>query len=245
MSDGWNSPDAPGAAGVFGTDRAVDLYSRRMQDPKLFPQEREAIDRYFTPGSTVLDVGCGAGRVSAILNDEGFDVTGIDVSEPLVDKARSLCPEVDFQVGSITDPDFAPETFDYIVFSWFGIDYLSPKAERIRAFREMYRLLNPAGMLLFSTHNSWHPLVPVSVRNLGEGIKDIFDLYLRSENRSRIGSRYKIERVPLGDVEIYLGNPIHHWCQLRRCGFTPIDIVGRHDGPLRLFERDPHFVAKK
>ncbi len=51
--------------------------------------------------------------------------------------------------------------------------------------------------------------------------------------------------VTLGEVEIYLTNPIRQWIQLRKCGFTPIDVVGERDGAGRFFQRDPHFVAKK
>lgn len=231
---------------LFLTEAAVELYSERMEDPRLFPQEEKAVDQYFTDfRGSVLDVGCGVGRVSALLNERGFDVTGIDVSEPLVEKARSLFPELEFRVGDIRNTDFRSQSFDYIVFSFFGLDYILPKIERIAALREMYRLLKPAGILLFSTHNSWHPFVPLSLRDLGLGLKDIFDLYVREKNHGHYISRYKIERVTLGDVEIYLSNPIHQWIQLRKCGFTPIDVIGKNEGISRFFERHTHYVAKK
>lgn len=244
-----HSHDIDGSAksgGLFTTDDSVDLYTERIQDPTWFPQEQEAVERYFTDtDGSVLDVGCGVGRVSHLLHERGFNVTGIDISEPLVRKGRSLFPELDFYIGDIRDSPFDSETFDYVVFSYYGLDYILPRDERIKALREIRRVLKPAGILVFSSHNSWHPLVPLSIRNFALGLKDIVDLYLRKKNRKRMFSRYKVESVTLGDVEIYLSNPIHQWLQLRKCGLTPIDVVGKRDGVLRFFERDPHYVAKK
>jgi len=232
--------------GLFTNDDAIELYRKRISDPELFPQEQKAIERYFTDTNTsVLDIGCGVGRVSYLLHERGFDVTGIDISEPLVEEARSLFPEIDFHIVDIRDTNFNSEAFDYATFSWFGLDYVLPKAKRIEVLREIQRVLKPSGILIFSSHNSWHPLLPFSVNNLRRAVADVVDLYFQEKNRSRIFSRYKIESVPLGEVEIYLSNPVHQWLQLRKCGFTPIDVVGERDGILRFFERDPHYVAKK
>ena len=219
---------------LFTTGDAVARYTGRISDSELFPQERKAITRYFTDtDASVLDVGCGVGRISHLLHERGYDVTGVDVSEPMVEKARSLFPEITFRVEDIRGTSFDSKSFDYIVFSYYGLDYVLPKAERVKALREIYRLLKPAGILVFSSHNSWY---------VG---RDVAELYLSEKNRDRIFSRRKIESVPLGEVEIYLSNPIHQWLQLRKCGFTLLDVVGKRDGFLRFFERDPHYIAKK
>lgn len=234
------------SSGLFGTDEAVELYRERIRDPELFLEERKAIERYFTDtGGSVLDVGCGVGRVSHLLHERGFDVTGIDVSEPLVEQAESLFPEIDFAVEDVRDVPFDSSTFDYVVFSFYGLDYVLPKAEREKALREIYRVLKPGGILTFSSHNNWHVLFPLSVDDLHRVANDVVDLYLRKKNRKRLFSRYKWESVPLGELEIYLSNPIHQWLQLRKCGFTLLDVVGKRDGAARLFERGPYYVAKK
>lgn len=231
---------------LFTTPEAVNLYTRRLQNSSLFPGEKKAIDRYFIDtDATVLDVGCGTGRVSSILHERGFDVVGIDISEPLVRTARSIHSEIEFLVEDIRDTSFDTATFEYVIFSYFGIDYQISEAARREALREIRRLLKPSGVLVYSTHNSWHPLLPLSLRDLAMAAKDVVNLYLRGKNRRRIGSRYKFERVTLGELEIYLANPVHHWIQLRKCGFTPLDVIGKRDDRLRFFERQPHFVAKK
>lgn len=230
------------AEAVFASDEAVDLYTDRVQSDGLFLRERKAIDRFFTKsGGSVLDVGCGTGRVSHILSDEGFEVTGIDISEPLVNEARSLFPDVEFRVANVTDTDFESETFDYVIFSYYGLDYVLPKSNRIEALREIYRLLKPGGFFVFSSHNTWYLLDDVIRRDRS----DLKDLYLSRKNAGRLFSRYKRESVPLGELEIYMSNPLHQWIQLRKCGFTLVDIVGRRESRFRIFERNPHYVAKK
>jgi len=238
--------DQSGAGSLFATDDAVGLYTDRVRDPSLFPQEREAVDRYFTEdGASVLDIGCGAGRVSHLLDERGFDVTGIDVSRPLVERARTLFPDIDFRVADVRDPPFEAASFEYAVFSFFGLDYVLPQPERVQALRQIRRVLKPSGIFVFSSHNSWHPLVPLSVADFRRGVGDVLDLYLREENHGRIGTPYKIESVPLGEVEIYLSNPVRQWLELRKQGFTLVDVVGERDDVFRFFERDPHYVAKK
>jgi len=172
-------------------------------------------------------------------------VTGIDVSEPLVEKARSLFPDVEFRVGDVRDTDFESASFDYAVFSYYGLDYLLPKAERVAALRELYRVLKPSGIVAFSSHNNWSPLVPLSVGDLRRAVGDVGDFYKKPKNHARLFSRYKFETVPLGELEVYLSNPLHQWLQLRKCGFTLLDVIGERESVARFFERDTHYVAKK
>lgn len=230
------------AEDVFSNEAAVDLYTDRVKTDGLFEQEEKAVERFFTKsGGTVLDVGCGVGRVSHRLDERGFEVTGIDVSEPLVERARSLFPEIEFRVENVTDTDFPSESFDYAVFSFYGLDYVLPKRQRIEALKEIYRVLKPGGFLVFSTHNSWY-LLPDLLFGDRSYVKD---LLLTPKNVTRLFRRYKFESVPLGELEIYLSSPLHQWTQLRKCGFTPMSLVGRRDNVLKLFEYDTHYVAKK
>src|SRR5262249_4116860 len=53
------------------------------------------------PVNRVIEVGCGAGPLTAALLDAGFDVTGIDVSAELLRIAQASCPGARFLVGSI------------------------------------------------------------------------------------------------------------------------------------------------
>ena len=55
------------------------------------------------PVQRVVDVGCGAGPLTAVLADAGFQMTGIDVSGDLLRLARTACAAADYIEGTIYD----------------------------------------------------------------------------------------------------------------------------------------------
>ena len=72
------------------------------------------------PGS-VLDAGCGTGRVAIELDRRGVDVVGVDVDERMLAEARSKAPRVPWILGDLSDVtvagpgDDAPREFDVVV----------------------------------------------------------------------------------------------------------------------------------
>jgi SAM-dependent methyltransferase len=68
-----------------------------------------------TPGSTVLDYGCGAGYVCSLFAELGYDVTGLDISPTALEIAHRREPRVTF-VEATADGTlpFADDTFDVI-----------------------------------------------------------------------------------------------------------------------------------
>jgi len=54
------------------------------------------IDRFFIRGAACTDIGCGIGRDSRWLLQQGYQVTGIDAAEQMLFEARQRCPGVPF-----------------------------------------------------------------------------------------------------------------------------------------------------
>ena len=91
------------------------------------------------PGAKLLDIASGPGYVAATAKLRRWSPIGIDFSEAMVAKARSLYPEIDFRVGDAEALDFAEGEFDCAVMN-FGILHLArPDAAVCEACRVLRR----------------------------------------------------------------------------------------------------------
>ncbi|TGQ65117.1 MAG: class I SAM-dependent methyltransferase [Mesorhizobium sp.] len=99
----------------------------------------------------VLDVGCGAGASSLALAARvgpGGKVLGVDISEPLIDRARALAPQDTpalFRVADASSAELPEGPFD-ILFSRFGVMFFD---DPTGAFTHMRRALQPGGRVAF------------------------------------------------------------------------------------------------
>lgn len=103
------------------------------------------------PGHRVLDVGCGAGTTTLALGRRvapGGSVTGVDISPPLIQLARSRPTggsRVEFLLDDASRAPFEPGSFDR-VFSRFGVMFFD---DPTAAFGHLRRALRPGGRLAF------------------------------------------------------------------------------------------------
>jgi len=113
-------------------------------------------------GERVLDIGCGAGASSlalAALVGAGGQVLGVDISEPLIGRARALVPldtPALFQVADASSAELPEGAFD-VLFSRFGVMFFD---DPVGAFAHMRRALRPGGRVAFvcwrgAAENDW------------------------------------------------------------------------------------------
>ncbi|MEX0370618.1 MAG: class I SAM-dependent methyltransferase [Tateyamaria sp.] len=80
-------------------------------------------------GGRVLDLGCGAGEpIARWFKAEGFSVTGVDFSTPMLDIARARWPDGDWRQADMRDFDLG-ETFDGII-AWNSFFHLTGDDQR-------------------------------------------------------------------------------------------------------------------
>jgi len=94
---------------------------------------------------TLLHLGCGGGHNDHTLKDY-FKVTGIDISEPMLELAGRLNPEVDYHQGDMRSVRLG-KTFDAVV----GLDslaYMQTEEELRGVFETAYLHLKPGGVFL-------------------------------------------------------------------------------------------------
>ena len=104
-------------------------------------------------GAAVLDVGCGAGVPVARELSQRFSVTGVDMAETMIDRARQNVPAATFIHKDIMLVDFPPSHFDAVV-AFYSIFHL-PREEHTELFRRIYRWLKPAGYFI-GTLSFWN-----------------------------------------------------------------------------------------
>lgn len=164
--------------------------------------------------SKILDLGCGRGRHSINLNKRGYKVTGIDLSEQAIAKARQKAEDmglenIRFEVRDMRNP--LPETFDAVVnlFTTFG--YFKSDEENASVLDSVTEMLEPGGIFVLDYLNA--PKVRETYRPSDEGeFQGIqYDIRRYISNNSIIkeiefsgdqvgGSKKYAERVKLYDL---------------------------------------------
>src|SRR3954454_10926883 len=107
----------------------------------------EELAQLLSPGARVLDLGCGAGVPAALdLAQRGFDVTGVDISEVQIDRARRLVPAATFVPADMIEWQPAPNSFDAII-SLYALIHVPLQDQRLLIPR-LRRWLVDGGYLL-------------------------------------------------------------------------------------------------
>lgn len=138
----WNGP-----GGHHWVERQL------RQDMVLAPVSEALLGRAaIQPGETAIDIGCGCGATSFELAERvGADgrVIGIDISAPMLERARELTPPgapVEFVLADATVHPFVSHSADLLV-SRFGVMFF---AEPAVSFANMRKALRPSGRLAFA-----------------------------------------------------------------------------------------------
>ena len=102
---------------------------------------RETAASVVGPGDEVLDVCCGTGDLALAAAEVGGVVTGLDFSEPMLERARAKAPEIEWVSADALALPFAGGSFDAVTIG-FGLRNL---ANAERGLEEMRRVLRPGG----------------------------------------------------------------------------------------------------
>ncbi len=145
------APEVQQAMNAYWTERSVP-YDEYQERPERRDVDRAAwrqvwTDALGTEPLDVLDVGTGSGYVARVLADLGHRVTGIDLAEGMLERARAHAAQMAapprFELGDAVAPPFAPASFDALVNRYVMWTLREPD----RALSTWFDLLRPGGTL--------------------------------------------------------------------------------------------------
>ncbi len=98
------------------------------------------------PRARVLDLGCGNGVPATRLLADHFNVTGVDISDVQIERARELVPNATFLRADIADVELSAGSFDAVV-SFFALIHI-PIQEQPEILQRIADWLTTGGLLL-------------------------------------------------------------------------------------------------
>lgn len=135
-------------------DKVADEYARHIYDELQHkPLDCSLLDRFADSvrnAGIVCDLGCGPGHIARYLRGRGARVCGMDLSQGMIEQARRLNPEIDFNPGDMRALTVNDNAWAGIA-AFYSIVNL-PASDVDQSVREMMRALMPGGRLLLSFH---------------------------------------------------------------------------------------------
>src|SRR5262249_41184271 len=139
-----------------------DIYADRSVYGRIYQERAQRAIAYvnglgLSPGTPVLEIGCGPGIITTTLARTGVTVCAIDSLPEMVEQARAMADRAGVgargsaPVGHIDNLPFADASFDVVVL--IGVtEWLVSLSEPLR---EICRVLKPGGHLIISADNNW------------------------------------------------------------------------------------------
>ncbi len=216
----------------FG-EEYLELYPHRDQEEAGRAIELILSRSDLAPGSLVLDLACGAGRHSAVLASLGRRTVGLDLSMPLLSRARHRASgAMGFIRGDMRLLPFEDETFDAAINLFTSFGYFSHDSQHETVIHEVARVLKPGATFVLDYLNTpWviDTLVSTERQELGTHVALI-------ERRITEDSRFVEKTIRLEDdgrsfterVRLFTGGELIR--MFVTAGFDVMQTFGDYDG---------------
>ena len=142
----------------FESDAVVEHYAEAAARIGLWRSEEKLFTHLLQPEDTILELGCGAGRIAFGLYELGYHhLMATDYAKAMVARARQMAIVLEYripmQVADATALKFEDASFDAAIFGFNGLMQIPGAAARERALGEIHRVLRPGGWFVFTSHD--------------------------------------------------------------------------------------------
>lgn len=100
----------------------------------------------------ILDVCCGTGNVAGLLQERGYDMTGLDGSMLMLDYAKENAPSVDFIHADARNFKLK-KTFQAVTCLFDSINHLLNEEDVLQVFKNVYEHLEENGIFVFDVNS--------------------------------------------------------------------------------------------
>lgn len=161
--------------------------------------ERNNFCKQLSQNAKILDAGCGSGRDVLFFVNQGFDVTGIDLSDKLLEIAKNNGKRAKFVKQDIRKPVFPENSFDGIwcCASLLHLNYHEAK----KTLSNFYKILKPNGLLVLIVKEGFGECI----ESLGKlPHQNRYTTFFQEEELKKIvcGAGFKVDNIYVFDEKI-------------------------------------------
>lgn len=161
-----------------------DVKTMPWYEEKLDHDVKDEIISCSLNSRNFLDLGTGPGTQAIQLSKYGFNVTGTDISNSAIEKAKKLSDNVDFLVDNVLDSKFSEKKFDFIFDR--GVFHVFEKDQRTQYLSQITRILNDGGVLFLKCMSKEEKNLPDDGMPYKFSKQDIEDFF---------SSHFEIEKI--------------------------------------------------
>ncbi len=177
-------------ATIYNTKHGVDLYGNTWGLKKYY---LPLFDKYIPDNLDMLEIGCGTGKYTEIMNKRAKKVIGMDISDNMLDMARKRVPGVEFIQGDCEKLDmFEDGQFDIV----YGVNAFSYFPNKEEALKSIHRVLKKDGIFMLIDVNGPNPVYLIAYM-IGRMDIDDWYSYLRKNTL-----KYLVPMLENGGFEI-------------------------------------------
>lgn len=137
--------------------RVYDLLMEDAPYDQWVEFTKQMINHYKPATGSILDVGCGTGEITHRLHQEGYRMTGVDLSSDMLTVAQQKDPQskIEWINQDMTTLE-GLEGYDCIISYCDVLNYLDDEQKVKNAFQKLYNALDNDGLFLFDVHSINH-----------------------------------------------------------------------------------------
>lgn len=229
----------------YNDPKVVKHYAEATVQVGLWKSEEKVFRRVFQNEDSILECGCGTGRISMGLWEIGYrNLLATDFAREQILEARRMARilnyRIHWKVEDATQLSFEDGLFEGVIFGFNGLMQIPGRENRKKAMVEIHRVLKPGGWFVFTSHDR----ELTKYKKFWEKERGLWRKGKQNPELDDYGDRF--ESTDLGDLFIHVPTPGELREDLKSAGFRiEADVLrsklANEDEQTRIFSDECRF----